>query len=132
MRPQTFDILLLSFNRKDEFYEVKTISNTIVYKRETTIDHSFFANKAQVFYDTAIVPNSCDRGYGIFTMDDNSVFFLEKHLSTLFNLGKITNINLMVILQNFFKMMQDGLLPISRLQLILLHLLQIECQESIL
>lgn len=69
------------------------------------------------------MPNSCDRGYGIFTMDDSSVFFLEKHLSSLFNLNKITNINLMVILQNFFKMMQDGLLPVSKLQLILLHLL---------
>ena len=36
-------------------------------------------------YDTAIILNSCDQGYGIFTMDDTTVFFFEKYLSDIFN-----------------------------------------------
>ena len=46
MRPQTFDILLLSYDRKLEIFDGKTIQNTIVYKRETLIDHSFFNKRA--------------------------------------------------------------------------------------
>jgi len=36
-------------------------------------------------HDFAILLNSCDQGYGIFTMDDSTVFFFEKHLSQVFN-----------------------------------------------
>jgi len=34
-------------------------------------------------YDVAVLMNSCDQGYGIFAMDEQSVSFFEKHLSDI-------------------------------------------------
>lgn len=36
-------------------------------------------------YDVGILLNSCDQGYGIFNMDNQTVFFIEKHLGDIFN-----------------------------------------------
>jgi hypothetical protein len=35
--------------------------------------------------ECAVLLNSGDQGYGIFIMDDYSVFFFEKHLSSIYN-----------------------------------------------
>jgi hypothetical protein len=74
--------------------------------------------------------NSCDQGYGIFTMDDHSVFFFEKYLGDLpesFNATK-----LLVTLETLFKMMENGLYSIKKLQLILLHVLSVKKQDELI
>ena len=38
--------------------------------QELKIDLPFFKDKGQEEYETAVVLNSCDRGYCIFTLDD--------------------------------------------------------------
>ena len=85
-------------------------------------------------YETAVLINSCDQGYGIFTLDDSSCFFFEKHLGTLCQqCTEFTMTHLLVVLDTMFKMMQEGLYSVSRLKVILLHLTQIkESDEMIL
>ena len=36
-------------------------------------------------FEVGCLVNSCNRGYGIFCQDDASIFFLERHLSDIFN-----------------------------------------------
>lgn len=59
-------------------------------------------------------------------MDEYSVFFFEKHLSSIYNECEwFTKTHLLVVVDQFFKMMEDGLCSLSKLKVILLHLLQI-------
>lgn len=86
-------------------------------------------------YDVGVLLNSCDRGYGIFNFDDQTVYFLEKYLSDIHNdsnvgqsddqasAKKFTRTHLLVAIDTLFKMMENGLYPLSKLQVILLHLL---------
>lgn len=122
-RPQTFDILILTFNKEDKIFESSVVGNLTLVQKELVIDMPFLKDRSPADYDIAIILNSCDRGYGIFPLEDSTAYFIEKHLSDVFNEKKITNIQLMVILQSCFKMMQDGILPLSKLQVIFLHLL---------
>ena len=89
-------------------------------------------DKDPVNYDLAVLVNSCDQGYGIFMMDDISVFFFEKWLSSLFNLpnGEFTKTHFLVVLDTLFKMMENGLYSVDKLRLILLHLSSIRPLET--
>lgn len=78
--------------------------------------------------------NACDRGYAIFILDDQTVNFLERYLSDIHNYFNalqvspatdqvFTRTHLLVTIDNLFKMMENGLYPLTKLQVILLHLL---------
>jgi len=103
----------------------------MLFDKEIKLDLPFFINKNHNDYETAILLNSCDRGYGIFTMDDNSVFFFEKHISDVYNNSdSFTKMHLLVVLNIFFKMMEDGLYSVSKLKVILLHMMQIKSDDN--
>ena len=74
--------------------------------------------------------NSCDQGYGIFTMDDPSVFFFEKYLGELPE--EFGAMKQLVTLDILFKMMENGLYSIKKLQLVLLHVLGIKSQDELI
>lgn len=132
LRAQTFAILLLAFDKSTGEFESQTLKDvTLLHKRQEQ-ELKFFRGKSPADYDLAVLLNACDRGYGIFSLDDSTVFFIEKHLSDAFTAGHITNMQLMVILQSCFRMMQNGLLPLAKLRIVFLHLLQVDCIEALL
>jgi hypothetical protein len=78
-------------------------------------------------YDKAVILNSCDQGYGIFTMDDSTVFFFEKYLSDIFNdCNEFTKTHLLVVLDTLFKMMENGLYSVRKIKTIMAHYGQIK------
>jgi len=78
-------------------------------------------------YDRAIILNSCDQGYGIFTLDDSTVFFFEKYLSDIFNdCNEFTKTHLLVVLDTLFKMMENGLYSVRKIKTIMAHYGQIK------
>ena len=96
----------------------------IIELKDTILD-----GKSPVEYDVGFLMNSCDQGYGIFTMDDHSMYFIEKFLSDIYNKKcsdgqqEFTKTHLQVVLDTIFKMMENGLYSVSKLSLILLHIL---------
>ena len=60
-------------------------------------------------------------------MDDSSVFFFEKYLCTLYNnCPEFTKTHLLVVLDTFFKMMENGLYQIRKLKTLMHHMIQIQ------
>ena len=74
--------------------------------------------------------NSDNQGYGIFTPDDRSVYFLERYLSKLLRHPEFTATDSLVAVETLQSMIESGLYPISKLQVILLHLLSAKDLQS--
>lgn len=78
-------------------------------------------------FERGFLVNSDNSGYGIFILDDETVYFLENHLSRIYNLVDEFGIEqLLVVCDTLFRMIEYGLYPLSKLQIILLHLLKIK------
>ena len=130
-RPQTFEVMLLSCRRGSEDFQVTKGLKVHLTGPEYKMDLPQFAGQTAADFDCAVLLNSCDSGYGIFTLDESSVFFFERNLSSVFNYGKqFSMTNLVVVLDTLFKMMEDGLYQVAKLKVILLHLLQISQEED--
>ena len=99
-------------------------------KYDLAVQNTILEGKKPQDYDFALLMNSCDQGYGIFTMDDHSVFFFEKYLGELPKLFTATK--LLVTLDILFKMMENGLYSVRKLKLILLHVLQIKANDELI
>ena len=78
---------------------------------KVSLADTIFKDKDLESYALAVLPNSCDQGYGIFTIDENSAYFFEKYLGDLFNSADInfTKTHFLVVLDIVFKMMENGL-----------------------
>ena len=64
-----------------ELQTVKLIGKSKIIDLKDTI----LGDKSPVDYDVGFLMNSCDQGYGIFTIDDHSMYFVEKYLSDIYN-----------------------------------------------
>ena len=112
----------------EELHTVKLIGKSKMIDLKDTI----LSDKSPIEYDVGFLMNSCDQGYGIFTMDDHSMYFIEKYLSDIYNKKsddgqqEFTKTHLQVVLDTIFKMMENGLYSVSKLNLLLLHILQIK------
>ena len=113
-RPQTFKVTLLTCNKTSLIFELEEISVKLT-GQSFTLDcqGTILSGKAPQEYDFACLMNSCDQGYGIFTMDDPSVFFFEKYLGELPD--EFGAMKLLVTLDILFKMMENGLYSIKKL-----------------
>jgi hypothetical protein len=99
--------------------------------------------KDPVHFDQAVLLNACNMGYGIFNLDDRSMYFFEKYLSEVYNYSMtikhtsnsnktlFTKTNMLVVIDQIFKMMENGLYSVNKLHIILQHLLKIR-EKSLL
>ena len=80
-------MLLLSCKRQQREYELQELESVklIGQNLKVNLADTIFKDKDLESYALAVLPNSCDQGYGIFTIDENSVYFFEKYLGDLFN-----------------------------------------------
>lgn len=123
--------MLVSSKRGSEEFEVTKGLKVHLAGPEYKMDLPQFAGRNPGEFDCAVILNSCDSGYGIFTLDESSVFFFERNLSSVFNYcPQFSMTNLVVVLDTLFKMMEDGLYQVAKLKVILLHLLQISQEED--
>lgn len=82
-RPQSFKVLIICCKKNSDEFEFNEIEQVKFINKTYELDlkQFDFHLKDPIEYDCAIVLNSCDKGYGIFTMDDSSVYFFEKYMS---------------------------------------------------
>ena len=111
-RPQTFEVKLLSFDKQTGLLKEQVIPTVklIGEFKQINLTATILDDVSLEKYDIAILMNSCDQGYGIFSMDEHSVSFFEKHLSDLCNAPHLnfTYTNLLVTIETLFKMMENG------------------------
>mmetsp|Transcript_19659 Transcript_19659/g.30350 ORF Transcript_19659/g.30350 Transcript_19659/m.30350 type:complete len:97 (+) Transcript_19659:1810-2100(+) len=78
-------MLLLVREKASEMYEIQEISAVRLLKKltEVNLEGTLLDGKSPDKYDAAILLNSCDQGYGIFSLDSMSVYFFERNLNAL-------------------------------------------------
>lgn len=88
-RPQSFTVLLMMFEKSKGCFYLKETTCVLKDKTENMklvvydAENPGFADRSA--FEVGCLVNSCNRGYGIFCQDDASIFFLERHLSDMFN-----------------------------------------------
>lgn len=66
-------------------------------------------------FDVCYLLNSDNMGYGIFTPDDRSVYFLERYLSKLLRHPEFSATESLVAIETLQNMIENGHYPISKL-----------------
>ena len=102
-------MLLLTFSKEYLKYELQELEDVHLLNKESAINFTgtIIEHKSPDKYDVGILLNSCDQGYGFFSMDSISVYFFEGHLMQLIDQASTTKFSmthLQVVLSTLFGM----------------------------